>query len=96
MLDIKDMLKIESGERDDAAMQNAINDGIAWKLQGSFGRAMMAAIEEGSVMLGREPKSDYWGNRIPSRDEVRPGTKGSRQYVAARMGEDHAAEMEKI
>lgn len=77
------------------AMQRTINSGT-WGLQGSFGRAMMAAIESGQCLLGREPAHDYYGNRIPGRDEVKPGTKGSRGFVAEAMGEDWAAHMEAL
>ena len=76
------------------ALQRAINGGEAWKFQGSYGRAMMAAIEEGYCLLGPQPAQDTWGNRIPSRSEVEPGTKGSREFVAARHGEAWAARME--
>jgi hypothetical protein len=78
------------------ALQRAINGGEAWKFQGSYGRAMMAAIEEGRCLLGPQPAQDAWGNRIPSRTEVEPGTKGSREFVAARQGESWAKKMESI
>lgn len=78
------------------ALQRAINGGEAWKFQGSYGRAMMAAIEEGRCLLGPQPAEDAWGNRIPSRTEVEPGTKGSREFVAARQGEAWATRMEGI
>jgi hypothetical protein len=78
------------------ALQRAINDGEAWKFQGSYGRAMMAAIEDGRCLLGPQPAQDAWGNRIPSRAEVEPGTKGSREFVAARHGEAWAARMEAL
>jgi hypothetical protein len=68
------------------ALQGAINGGL-WGLQGSYGRAMMAAIEAGHCMLGRTATVDYWGNRIPSRDQVKPGSKGSVEYVRARAGD---------
>lgn len=76
-----------------AALQRAINGGN-WSLQGSYGRAMMGAIESGQCMLGEKPARDYWGNRIPARSEVQAGTKGSREFVVARMGEAHAAMLE--
>jgi len=76
-----------------AAMQRTINAGT-WGLQGSFGRSMMQAIEEGRCMLGTSGARDYYGNYIPSRDEVKDGTKGSRGFVVEAMGEDWAAEME--
>lgn len=71
-------------------LQKAINSGTAWSFQGSYGRTMMAALEAGYCVLGREPARDYWGNRIPSRDEVKPGTKGSYEYVADRFGDEWA------
>ena len=70
-------------EEEAAALQRLIDAG-AWGLEGSVGRAMMAAIEAGRCTLGPKPAFDYWGNRIPSRFEVEPGTKGSAEYVAAR------------
>jgi hypothetical protein len=77
------------------AMQRAINDGQAWKLQGSYGRAMMRAIEAGMCMLGQTPMADYWENRIPSRNEVQAGTKGSRKFVADCHGEELVARLER-
>jgi hypothetical protein len=41
----------------------------------------MAAIEAGECMLGEQGHRDYWGNRVPSRYEVEPGTKGSVEYA---------------
>ncbi len=74
-------------------LQAAINDGTAWKLQGSYGRELMAAISNGFCMLGKTAKSDYWGNLIPSRDDVEPGTKGSYDFVVDAMGEEWARDM---
>jgi hypothetical protein len=80
-------------ESEALALQRAINSGM-WSLQGSYGRAMMAAIETGRCMLGPAAAHDYWGNRIPARTEVQEGTKGSRQFVAERFGEDWAEMLE--
>lgn len=92
-----DVMLLEDGGNDPLAqglaMQRMIDRGM-WGLQGSFGRAMMDAIESGSAMLGKKSAKDYYGNRIPARDEVEPGTKGSREYVVARMGEAWAEAME--
>jgi hypothetical protein len=71
-------------------MQKAINGGVAWKFQGSYGRSMMDAIRSGYCMLGTESFSDYYGNKIPSRDEVEEGTRGSYDFVVDRMGADWA------
>lgn len=58
-------------------MQNLINSGEAWKLEGSYGRAAMSNLESGACMLPKEAKFDYYGNRVPSRDDLKPGTKGT-------------------
>jgi hypothetical protein len=75
------------------AIQKAINDGTAWKFQGSYGRTMMGAINEGYCMLGVYSSSDYYGNKIPSRDEVQEGTKGSYEYVIRLQGQEWADSM---
>lgn len=77
-------------------MQALINSGMAWRLEGSYGRAAMAALEAGACMLGLESVQDYWGNRVPSRSEVKAGTKGSRALVAEQFGDDYAAALEAI
>lgn len=68
------------------ALQEAVNTGAAWNLEGSVGRSAMAAIEDGLIALGEEGHRDYWGNYVPSRTEVEPGTKGSVEYVLERSG----------
>ena len=75
------------------SIQKAINGG-AWSFQGSYGRAMMDAINAGYCMLGTKRARDYYGNTIPSRDDVEEGTKGSFNYVRERLGFDWASEME--
>jgi hypothetical protein len=90
MADYDDFMAVENGEDEDGtAMQKVINAG-QWSLQGSFGRSMMAAIEAGAAMLGKTPARDYWGNYIPSRDQVEAGTKGSYEFVAKQFGPDYA------
>jgi hypothetical protein len=94
MIGLQDIENIE-GEAETAedyytSIQRAINSLEAWKFQGSYGRAMMDAIEDGRVMLGRHDTRDYWGNHIPSREQVDDGTKGSRLFVAEKFGEDWA------
>ena len=41
-------------------------------------------IEDGQCMLGEEGHRDYWGNYVPSRTEVKAGTKGSPEYMKER------------
>ncbi|MHA2270107.1 MAG: hypothetical protein ACXAB8_20140 [Promethearchaeota archaeon] len=60
-----------------AEMQEMINTGQAWKMEGSVGREAMALLESGACMLPKEFKVDYYGNNIPSRDVLKEGTKGT-------------------
>ncbi len=61
--------------------QELVNSGRAWILEGSVGRSCMEAINSGAVLLGEEGHRDYWGNYVPSRHEVKAGTKGSPEFV---------------
>jgi hypothetical protein len=62
------------------AMQRAINNGTVWHMQGSMGRAAMDMIRAGDCVLGTKAHRDYWGNIVPSRFDVKPGTVGSLEY----------------
>jgi hypothetical protein len=62
------------------SLQELIDNGTAWKLEGHIGRQAMAAIEAGACTLGPVGRRDYWGNYIPSRTEVEAGTKGSVEF----------------
>lgn len=59
--------------------QHLINTGMAWTMEGSVGREAMNLLETGACMLPKKPYSDYYGNRIPSRDDLKAGTKGTFQ-----------------
>jgi hypothetical protein len=97
MMSLKDIEVIEDGTETEQeyyeSIQKAINSGYAWKMQGSYGRAMMDAIKSGYCLLGHSQARDYYGNTIPSRDDVEEGTKGSYEYVVRLMGDDWANTM---
>jgi hypothetical protein len=98
MITLHDINIIESDEGETEedyyfAIQRAINSG-SWGLQGSYGRAMMDAISAGRCMLGRDQARDYYGNTIPSRDDVKQGTRGSYGFVLKTMGTEWADLME--
>ncbi len=61
-------------------MQEMINSGQAWTMPGCYGRTAMEYINAGLCMLGVVGHRDYYGNYVPSRTEVKPGTKGSAEY----------------
>lgn len=61
--------------------QALINNGQAWRLEGHVGRTAMRLIEDGICALGKSDYRDYYGNYIPSRDQVKEGTKGSVRFV---------------
>ncbi len=63
------------------AFQAAINSGQVWKLEGAAGRAAMQLISSGQCALGHQAHKDYWGNLVPSRHDVKPGSKGSAAFV---------------
>ena len=65
------------------SMQGLINSGMAWRLEGSVGRAAMGLIHSGECMLGEEGHTDAYGNYVPSRTEVKAGTSGSQEYMDA-------------
>lgn len=68
-----------------AAYQHLIDTGDAWRLEGHVGRTAAGFIEAGLCILGEEGHRDYWGNYVPGRSEVKPGTKGSIEYARERQ-----------
>jgi hypothetical protein len=64
--------------------QALINSGHAWLLDGHTGRTAHDLIEQGLCVLGEVGHRDYYGNYVPSRTEVEPGSKGSVEYAANR------------
>jgi len=96
MFNLNDIDNIESNDCNEdeyyVSIQNAINSGM-WGLQGSYGRTMMEAINSGACLLGKSRARDYYGNVIPSRDDVKAGTKGSYDFVADAMGVEWADQM---
>jgi hypothetical protein len=90
-MDLEELITYEHGdlrEQEEAKfLQKIINNGSVWKLQGTYGRHAMAAIEQGLCLLGNKGFKDYYGNYVPSRSEVKDGTKGTISYSALRQGQ---------
>lgn len=84
-LSVNDVIAYENGELDGdeqvQMFQRMIDDGSAWRLQGCYGRQAMQLIEAGLCTLGSEGHRDAYGNYVPSKFEVQPGTKGSEEYA---------------
>jgi hypothetical protein len=69
-------------------MQQMINSGAAWRMEGSYGREAMNCLEVGSCMLPKVQHTDYYGNIVPSRDVLKAGSKGT--YLnCKRFWEEH-------
>ena len=83
----KALYECETEEEQIESLQDMINTGLAWKMEGSIGRAAMDAIKSGICILGEEGHYDYYGNYVPSRTEVEAGTKGSIEYAQKMMEE---------
>lgn len=58
-------------------LQNLIDTGAVWTLEGAFGRSAMDALESGACMLPTSSRRNYYGGTVPSRYQVVPGTTGS-------------------
>lgn len=58
-------------------MQNLINSGAVWHMEGSMGRFAMQLLETGQCMLPTKSYRDAYGNRVPSRLDLKKGTKGT-------------------
>lgn len=67
--------------------QHLINTGQAWMMEGHVGRTADRMLEDGICILGEVGHTDYYGTPIPSRYQVKPGTKGSFDYAKERHPE---------
>lgn len=57
--------------------QNWLNTGDIWKLEGYYGRTASEMLESGILILPEERTSDYYGNIVPARTDLKAGTKGT-------------------
>lgn len=58
-------------------MQNNINSGLCWVLEGSSGREASNCLEAGACMLPKVQRKNAYGSLVPSRDQLKKGTKGT-------------------
>lgn len=69
------------------AYQTMIDNGQAWLFEGSVGREAMALLKNGYCTLPEVRHKDYWGNTVPSRHDVEPGSFGTLEFVAKAQAE---------
>lgn len=58
-------------------IQEMINTGLAWQMEGSIGRSAMRALESGACYLPTKTYRDYYGNVIPDRNLLEEGSTGT-------------------
>lgn len=58
-------------------MQDWIDKGYAWSMEGAVGREAMRGLELGMYFLPNQSFTNPYGQHIPSREEIRIGTEGS-------------------
>ena len=68
-------------------VQDLIDNGTAWRMEGAVGRECMRAIETGDAVLPTVSFEDAYGNVVPARHHLKEGTKGTVAYAyAIQMG----------
>lgn len=58
-------------------IQARIDSGLAWHLEGAFGRLAIELLASGACMLPEVAHKDFYGNLVPSRNTLKAGTKGT-------------------
>ena len=53
-----------------ATLQEMIDSGLAWRLEGHVGRAAMNALKIGAVVLPAVEHTDAYGNPVPSCEDI--------------------------
>lgn len=77
-MNVKTIKKLQK-ENGVSELQEMINSGTAWKMEGFIGRSAMDALKSGACMLPLVSHRDFWGNLVPSRRMVKAGSTGSFQ-----------------
>lgn len=71
---IDELVAFEHGQLDVVSVvrlfQCLIDNGAAWRLQGSYGRIAKQLIDAGHCQFGPIRQTDFYGNTVPSRFDV--------------------------
>jgi hypothetical protein len=78
------------------AIQDQINSGICWHMEGSVGRFAMSMLQAGVCMLPLVRKTNAYGGTVPSRNDVKAGTTGSFEHCAKFWQKVHDGDFETI
>ena len=75
-----------------ATLQEMIDSGLAWRLEGRVGRAAMNALKIGAVVLSAVEHTDAYGNPVPSYEDIldeigAPGSVANAEHYAQTFGE---------
>ena len=73
-------------------LQQSINNGSIWHMEGSSGRYAMDCIKQGKCILPTKSYRDYYGNKIPSRYEVNKKSIGSYYWAVDFWSNDYNLE----
>jgi len=72
-----EQIKAMQSEYGFTEIQNLIDTGVAWVMEGSIGRQAMDCLKSGACFLPEAAHRDYYGNKVPARQEVQEGSTGS-------------------
>lgn len=78
IMNIEDVRKCQE-QAGCSEIQDWIDNGTAWLLEGTVGRHAMDLLRSGACMLPEVRHRDYWGSTVPSRNDVKEGSTGSLQ-----------------
>ena len=73
---IRDIRKLQA-ELGYDKMQNIIETGMVWHMEGAKGREAMDLLRVGACFLPDKAYRDAYGNRVPSRNDLAKGTLGT-------------------
>ena len=77
-MNVKEITKLQK-EHGFYDVQQIINNGTVWHMEGSMGRYAMDTLQLGATMLPKKDFSNAYGGHIPSRDMIKDGSTGSKE-----------------